>query len=397
MTYLNKVRLATQNLEDKIIDYQDWAEIVLGPDYRDVYSSEYLRRASKVFSIFLKNVEGQEVEGDKSNELRELLSQIKAERIKLSTTNIEYNAIQRAEIRLEMFNEEINNSIARLKPIEFHKRFDVTKENARTGVLCIGDEHYGTVINMESLFGEKVNVYNPDIFKSRMESLMKKIVDDKYNIADYDNLVIFDMGDAIQGILRQSDLIKLQAGVIDSAIQYAEYISNWLVELSNQLEVPIEYIALGGNHSELRLLNGKKGDFPQENMGRVIREFVALRLENNPNVTVAPYAECGFKTIQGVNILAYHGDEAKDDLMEINFWQDYHNIDIDILIMGHFHHYDAKTVGIGTNTEKEVIRCPSIVGIDDFSKRVRKSSRAGAIFIMFEDGEKTWQRKYVLS
>lgn len=32
MTYLNKVRLATQNLEDKIIDYQDWAEIVLGPD-----------------------------------------------------------------------------------------------------------------------------------------------------------------------------------------------------------------------------------------------------------------------------------------------------------------------------------------------------------------------------
>ena len=106
MTYLNKVRLATQNLEDKIIDYQDWAEIVLGPDYRDVYSSEYLRRASKVFSIFLKNAEGQEVEGDKSDELRELLSQIKAERIKLSTTNIECNAIQRAEARNDLFTEE---------------------------------------------------------------------------------------------------------------------------------------------------------------------------------------------------------------------------------------------------------------------------------------------------
>lgn len=72
MTYLNKVRLATQNFEDKIIDYQDWAEIVLGSDYRDVYSSEYLRRASKVFSIFLKNAEGQEVDSDDCS-LQELL------------------------------------------------------------------------------------------------------------------------------------------------------------------------------------------------------------------------------------------------------------------------------------------------------------------------------------
>lgn len=394
MTSLTKARLATQNLEDKLIGYQDWAEQVLGKEYKDYFSDEYVRRAARAFAIFLENVSE---DGDEVAEMQDLLKEMKAERIKTQTANLEYNAIQRAEARLEMFNEEINNSIARLKPIEFHKRFDTTKENARTGVLCIGDEHYGTVINMESLFGEKVNVYNPNVFRSRMESLMKKIVDDKYSIADYDDLVIFDMGDAIQGILRQSDLMKLQAGVIDSAIQYAEYISNWLVELSNQLEVPIEYIVLGGNHSELRLLNGKKGDFPQENIGRVIREFVALRLENNPNIAVAPYAECGFKTIQGVNILAYHGDDAKDDLAEINFWQDYHNIDIDILIMGHFHHYDAKTVGIGANTEKEVIRCPSIVGIDDFSKRVRKSSRAGAIFMMFEDGEKTWQRKYVLS
>ena len=122
-----------------------------------------------------------------------------------------------------------------------------------------------------------------------------------------------------------------------------------------------------------------------------------MRLRDNPNVVVAPYAECGFKTIQGVNILAYHGDDAKGDLDELNFWQDYHGIDIDILLMGHFHHLDNKAVGVGLNTEKEVIRCPSIVGVDDFSKRCRKMCRAGAIFIMFEDGEKTWQRKYVLN
>ena len=42
MSYLTQVKIATQNLEDKIIDYQDWAEIVLGPDYKNVSSDEYL-------------------------------------------------------------------------------------------------------------------------------------------------------------------------------------------------------------------------------------------------------------------------------------------------------------------------------------------------------------------
>ena len=398
MTYLQKTKLATENLDAKLIDHQQWVAEVLGEDYRGVYSDEYLRRAAKVFAIFVKNLDDEQIEtGDDEAGLRKLLDDIKAEKLKVQTANLEYNANRRADARFEMFNEEIANAIDRLQPIEFGRVFEPKQVEQRSGVLCIGDEHYGTLIDMESLFGQRVNVYSPEIFKARMEMLMRKVVDDKYNVSDYDSLTVFDLGDAIQGVLRQSDLVKLKAGVIDSAMQYAEYISNWLVELSKQLEMPIEYIVLGGNHCELRLVGSKKGDFPQENIGKVIREFVALRLKDCPNIKVASYAECGFKTIQGVNILAYHGDDAKGDLDELNFWQDYHGIDIDILLMGHFHHLDQKSVGVGLNTEKEVVRCPSIVGVDDFSKRCRRMSRAGAIFMMFEDGEKTWQRKYVLN
>lgn len=396
-SYLSFAQRATRAVEDGQITYDQWSEALLGAVR---YGPENLRRCFQMVKQVLQNAENDEIEStdDKIKaEIKAAKDELEKERLKLRTENLEWAANRRADARLEMFGEEVANAIGRLEPISFNRVFEPNEANERTGVLCIGDAHYGTVIDMPTLFGEKVNVYNPDIFKARMTMLMDKIVDDKYNIADYDNLVVFDLGDAIQGILRTSDLMKLKAGVIDSALQYAEFISQWLAELSNRLEVPIEYICLGGNHAELRLLNGKKGDFPQENIGRVIREFIALRLENNPNITVAPYAECGFKTIQGVNVLAYHGDDAKSDMGEIGFWQDYHAVDIDILIMGHFHHLEQKVVGYGLNTEKEVIRCPSLVGIDEYSKRVRKMSRAGALFMMFEDGTKTWQRNYVLN
>lgn len=397
MSYLTQVKIATQNLEDKIIDYQDWAEIVLGPDYKNVFSDEYLRRACKVFGIFLKNAESQVDDKDNTEELKQLLEQIKAERIKVSTANLEYNAIQRAEARNDMFKEELIRAIGRLEPIKFSRKFEPKIGNEQIGVLCIGDEHYGTTIDMESLFGEKVNVYNPQVFKTRMERLMNSIEVDTYSVSSFGKLIIFDLGDSIQGIIHMSDLMKLKAGIVDCSIEYAEYISQWLVELSERLQIPIEYIAVGGNHSQIRSLNTKKGDLPEDNVAKIITQIIQLRLANNPNIIIAPYAECGFKTVQGVNILAYHGDDTKDVNREISFFEDYHQIDIDILLLGHFHHLEQQSVGIGLNTEKEVIKCPSIVGIDDYSKRCRKLSRAGALLMLFEDGQKTWTKKYILN
>lgn len=60
MNYLSKAKIATQNLEDGIISHQDWAADVLGSGYRDMFSDEYLRRAAKVFGIFLKNADEQD-------------------------------------------------------------------------------------------------------------------------------------------------------------------------------------------------------------------------------------------------------------------------------------------------------------------------------------------------
>ena len=381
---LQKIRQATELLDSKLIDLQEWTARCLGEDYRGVWSEEYLRRCA----VFVRNMlngaddcESDEKDAEILSQLREAKIELEKERLKLRTENLEYAANKREVARHDMLNEEIVAAINRLEPIKFSRKFESDQIKEQVGVLCIGDEHYGTMIDMDSLFGEKVNVYNPDVFKARMEKLMNSIEDDAYSVSSFSRLVVFDMGDSIQGALRLSDLMKLKAGVVDCAMQYAEYISQWLVELSERLQVPIEYIAVGGNHSELRLLNGKKGDFPEDNIAKIITQIVRLRLKDNPNIEVAPYAECGFKTIQGVNILAYHGDDTKDVTREIAFFEDYHQIDIDILLLGHFHHLEQQ----------------SIVGIDDYSKRCRKLSRAGALLMLFEDGQKTWTKKYILN
>jgi hypothetical protein len=396
-SYISFVDRASQSLADGIITYEEWSESVLD---EVLYSEENLRRCYQFFSKFLDKLDKEEIKelnGDKRVlEIRKAQDDLIKERKRLQTVNSEYSANVRGQARFEMFNERIEEAIEALTPITFNKNKINYITQDSVGVLCIADAHNGVEINMKSLFGESVNVYNPDILKARLNMLLNQVVADKERFADYGKLVVFDLGDAIQNMLRMSDLTKLKTGVIESTLDYAEMISCWLNKLNEELKVPIEYVCLGGNHMELRLLEEKK-NFEEENLGRVVREFVALRLKDNPNITIDPYEEYGFKTIQGINILAIHGEDSKADLQEISFWEEYHNISIDILLMGHVHHGEQNTVGYGLTGNKEVIKIPSLVGVDTFSKKCRKMARAGAKFMLFEDGSKTWEKNYVLN
>lgn len=392
--YAKRLSLAVQS---GLISYDDWSEYLIGERF---YSTETLRRCFQFFIRYLNELENDEISNISDDAVVRSIQNAKqeliTERKKLQTVNLEYNANLRSEARAEMFNEQVIEAIRNLKPIQFTKKLYKEPVLEATAVLCIADAHNGVEINMPSLFREVVNVYSPEILKARLNSLANQVIKDKERFIDYDKLIVFDLGDAIQGMLRLSDLSKLKTGVLQSAIDYAEMISQWLNFLSNELEVPIEYVCLGGNHCECRFLE-KGRNWEEENLGLVIQHVINLRLQNNPNITVDPYSEFGFKTVQGVNILAIHGDDAKNDFDEISYWENYHNISIDILIMGHVHHGEQKTVGYGLTGDKEVIKVPSLVGVDSFSKKCRKLARAGAKFMLFEDGSKTWEKTIILN
>ena len=392
MTSLTKARLATQNLEDKLIGYQDWAEQVLGKEYKDYFSDEYVRRAARAFAIFLENVND---DADDVAEMQDLLEEMKAERIKTQTVNLEYNAIQRAEARNDLFNEQLIEAINRLKPIKPHERVEWPNDEktGTTALLVISDLHAGSTFAIHGLYNEVVNEYSYDIMCQRLWSIIDKIEDDDMV---FDDMTVAICGDLFEGILRESSLTKLREPVVDTAIKLGEFLSEWIVELGTRLDyVPINVVTIGGNHDIVRSLSSRPM-FEGENLTKIVVEFMKLRLANFEWITVDDYQDVAIKTIQGTNIMFQHGED-KDLKTTLDYFSNLYNIDVDEVIAGHLHRTESKGVGITDVGDRLLTRVGSIVGTDTFAKKIRVSARPSCYMAMYtSDQGKTWSRNYYL-
>lgn len=396
-SYLSFSKRVTRALSNKTISYKEWAKSLLN---ENIYGEENTRRCFVFFEKFLSILENDEINNiQDENKLQEILiakKELEKERKKIQTINLEYNQYVRDISRFELFNEKIKEAIDNMPALIFSNTIQDKFNSKQTAVLCISDAHNGVEINMQTVFNEPINIYSPDILKKRLNKLADTVIKDYKNNFNYKKLIVFDLGDGIQNILRLSDIAKLKTGVIDSVLQYAEMISQFLNKIQNELNIQIEFSCLGGNHSELRLISTGR-NWESENLGKVIREFIALRLKDNQNIKIDPYSDFSFKQIEGINILAIHGDDSKKNINEISYWEQYHNITIDILLMGHFHHQEQISLGYSPTGDKEIIIVPSLIGIDEFSRKNRKLARAGAKFILFEDNNKTWEKVIYLN
>lgn len=396
-SYLSFSKRVTRALSNKTISYKEWAKSLLN---ENIYGEENTRRCFVFFEKFLSILENDEINNiQDENKLQEILiakKELEKERKKIQTINLEYNQYVRDISRFELFNEKIKEAIDNMPALIFSNTIQDKFNSKQTAVLCISDAHNGVEINMQTVFNEPINIYSPDILKKRLNKLADTVIKDYKNNFNYKKLIVFGLGDGIQNILRLSDIAKLKTGVIDSVLQYAEMISQFLNKIQNELNIQIEFSCLGGNHSELRLISTGR-NWESENLGKVIREFIALRLKDNQNIKVDPYSDFSFKQIEGINILAIHGDDSKKNINEISYWEQYHNITIDILLMGHFHHQEQISLGYSPTGDKEIIIVPSLIGIDEFSRKNRKLARAGAKFILFEDNNKTWEKVIYLN
>ena len=396
-SYLSFSKRVTRALSNKTISYKEWAKSLLN---ENIYGEENTRRCFVFFEKFLSILENDEINNiQDENKLQEILiakKELEKERKKIQTINLEYNQYVRDISRFELFNEKIKEAIDNMPALIFSNTIQDKFNSKQTAVLCISDAHNGVEINMQTVFNEPINIYSPDILKKRLNKLADTVIKDYKNNFNYKKLIVFDLGDGIQNILRLSDIAKIKTCVIDSVLQYAEMISQFLNKIQNELNIQIEFSCLGGNHSELRLISTGR-NWESENLGKVIREFIALRLKDNQNIKVDPYSDFSFKQIEGINILAIHGDDSRKNINEISYWEQYHNITIDILLMGHFHHQEQISLGYSPTGDKEIIIVPSLIGIDEFSRKNRKLARAGAKFILFEDNNKTWEKVIYLN
>ena len=346
-------------------------------NWRDVSSfrKRYRNYLDAYEQIFSKEKFSTDQTGEYTNQKREL----KKLKTQIQTEKLEYNKWLREEARDELICEKICNAIKSNNTLVSPGPIVIDRAN-RSAVLAFGDEHYAAEFTIYGLHGEILNSYSPEIFEQRMWDLLYQTIDiiQKEHLT---TLYVFALGDFTDGILRCGQLMKLRYGVVEGTVKYANFIANWLNELTKYVKV--KYQMTYGNHSELRMLSQPKGTFKEENTGMFVREMIKTYLENNPNfeMIVNPTGLI-FDNIEGLNVLGIHG-EVKNMENAIKDFSNTYNTNISILIGGHMHHYRAQTVGVN----KDVINVPSIIGIDDYSMSLNKTSNPGAVLFCVEENK----------
>lgn len=389
--YLAFVEEATKALQDKEISYLEWCESIVG---EKVYSDETLRRCSILLSKILSHLENEETQSmgdDRIKRLEEAKEELIQERKKLSDVNREAQEYYRSRSRTELFKEEIKKAIALLKPITPAKITEIPNRS-KSGVLVIADAHYDSNFEIKGVFGETVNKYDKETFKARMWLLRDKMLHDNLDI---DELTIVFSGDSLEGLIRASSLKKLRQPVVKSTIEFAEFVSQWLVEMQRELNIPITAAFVPGNHTICRYLS-QKPEFEDENLEYIIHAFVSIRLEDCEDITVEPYDDVYFTTVQYNNLLFAHGEnKSLENLM--SYFENLYDITIDTCYGAHYHSEANKSVGVSQNGSKRIIRVPSMCGTDPYAKKILKHNRAGAYFAVYSENGEEYNKTYYLN
>lgn len=312
-------------------------------------------------------------------EIEEKRLGLEKQRIMFSTTKSEYSKWRRQDVRLEMFFDEIKESIVKIEVPNFTPiTIDSTKE--RIGLLGISDFHFG------KLFYSINNAYSEEIFYQRMNKLISETVE-LCKEQGISHLHVLNCGDDIEGMtLRISQLASLQSGMTDQVIKVARYMAKFLNELSKFITITYHHV-LCGNHSEIRAFGDKSFTF--ENMERVIISYVHDVLEDNNRVEViesnGKYLD--FK-IFDYNIYSQHGQKVKNPKKIIADASMLHRKFYDIGYFGHLHHNAVMTTNEAEKHDREVVYIPSVMGSDEYSDdNYFGGAKASAIFDIYEDGK----------
>ena len=274
-----------KNKDTYDLNFQQIADLINEETGQDYGESKYRKYMVPFIDGYDFAVRNNMTNSEAIDELELKKIELVEERKKLQTIRVDYNKIAREKSRKDLMYEMIKDSIETLPVPNFEVEIPIHKNNHREAVLAFGDAHWGKV--MESLH----NSYSPEIFEKRMERLIQETVYYLQEKEDFTKVTVLNMADSIEGMsLRISQLQALRTGFIDQTISFGKFMAKWLNELSKYFYVEYKHIP-SSNHSEIRPFNTKRGEFPAEDLEKVIINYIHDVLENNPRVSVPMYKD----------------------------------------------------------------------------------------------------------
>lgn len=319
---------------------------------------------------------------------QQILDEIEMKRIELEQLKVlvndqrrEYKKLTREQARIDDVRDTIAQAIkefSKEKLLNWQEPIETTNENE--AVLLLSDWHVGMEIN--SYF----NTYNINIFKNRLSKLKYKVKQycKRHNV---NKLHVLCIGDFLHGILHLTGRINSNEDVIRQIQICSEALSEFIVDLANNIEQTELYFARG-NHD--RVHASKEESIAKESFADLIPWYLKVRLEHCKNVNFNENKyndEIIYFNVFDTKIMSMHGHRDSVQSAIKNIPQMF-GIVPDMICLGHFHHNFEKD-----NGTTEIVINGSLCGSDQYAIERRlyaKPMQKLMIFDAYEGRECTY-------
>lgn len=254
------------------------------------------------------------------------------------------------------------------------KRKTYQKDSVKEMIACISDFHYG--YEGKTPYSQ----YNTKIAEQLLNEYADKLID-LIQTESIQVVTVANLGDLVEGNLRNQSLFDTQKTLSQQAIEATELIIQFLIKLSNYASV--NYCGIAGNHDRLNP-NAKenlRGDSVVILSNTMIQQFA--KYTNQVKYIELEDEYYGILNAGDYRIMLVHGDRTpifKDSVLaDLSIIHG----ELDLILAGHYHRHSVREVAI----DKYVAIFGSIKGIDSYSLEINKtSSRSQGVVIVDDYG-----------
>lgn len=366
---LNKDTIGTWN------DVKDILNELLNVDYGE---STYRKKFQVFEKMFSANQNRFLNSDERLIELNNKLNDIRKERVKLQTANIERSRIDRSESRQEMYYEYVGKMVETLPLPQFNTLYPDIRHK-KEYLVTLADIHYGAKFKSEN------NEYSPDIAKGRLQYLTSKIIS-FVKSHKLNTIKIVSLGDILQGILRLNDLKINDSSVVKATVEISRLIALFLNEISAYSQVEY-YHTPTANHTQIRPLGSKANEIADEDLEYVIGHYIKDLCSHNERINVH-LASDGKQYIDipifDYDVVAMHGHTIKNIETSIRDLSMIRQSFINYLILGHYHNGKEIPSFESNYSDTEILISPSFVGSDPYSDSLMRGSKASVKIYGFD-------------
>lgn len=363
--------------------YKNWKEIVqfvnaelFGDDesqYRD--ESAYRKAAKYARDFYEAGVFG--IEDEYYNKLEEQRRELEKQRQKLYATKTEYTRQIRQQSRFELFYENVADEIKALSVPEFvGLNYSV---NNKEYIVSIADIHAG------ANFITETNKYSFEEITNRFNILLNYSIN---FVCEHQlrSIKVLCLGDDVQGILRLSDLQLNESSVVKATVFVAKTIANFLNELSKYCYIEY-YHTPTSNHSQIRPLGTKASEIASEDVEYIICNYIKDFLINNDRIIIN--TNFGYEYIEipifNFNTIAMHGHTIKNIDNVLKDLTYHKKTFYTTVFLAHYHAAKMGVVGEMSDTDCEVIVCPSFIGSCPYSNSLLKGAKPSCCIFGYDE------------